>query len=281
MVRFRILSLVVLMLFLSVEFSGCVFFYEPQDKASNVSVEDEENLKRGELKATYIVKEVVDGDTLVLSNNERVRLLGINAPEYGSYFYNEAKQILEILVLGEKIRLEKDLTDRDKYGRLLRYVYRDSLFVNLEMIKRGFASIYTCPPDVKYAEEFLEAERFARVNKLGLWKESSVSCILVELNYDAEGDDRKNLNGEYAIIENIGNSDINIKGWTVKDSSTNIYKFGNFILKSGSRIYLFSGSGKDGGGDFYWGSQTPIWNNDHDTLYLRDKEGLLIEIYNY
>ncbi|MBM3709037.1 MAG: hypothetical protein FJW61_01245 [Actinobacteria bacterium] len=232
---------------------------------------------------TFLVYEVIDGDTFIIKNGESVRLLGINAPEMDRYYYEESGEVLRIIVEDKKVRLEKDITNRDLYGRFLRYVYLDDLFVNLEMVKRGFANVFTMAPDVKYADILVMAERYARENELGLWQKSLTSGIKVTVNYDAEGDDRKNLNGEYVILENSNSYDIDIGGWSIKDSATNIYDFGNFIFKSNSRIFLYTGSGKDSieEGKFYWGSTKPVWNNDHDTLYLRDREGLLVEIYNY
>lgn len=254
--------------------SGCGLYYNWDDSLNGNNNQDNE-------KDGLFVREVIDGDTLVLSNSERVRLIGINTPEHGRYYFNEAKDVLEILVLGKEVKLEKDVTDRDMYGRLLRYVYVKDLFVNLEMVKRGFANAYTYPPDVKYTESFLEAERYARLHEVGLWKKSEICSIKIDINYDAEGNDNKNLNGEYVIVENTGTGSINMKGWTVKDSGTNIYKFRKYTLKPGSDVYLFSGKGKDTDNKFYWQSLRPIWNNDHDSLYLRDREGLLVEIYNY
>lgn len=231
----------------------------------------------------YLVSEVIDGDTFIIENGERVRLLGINAPEADRYYYEESGEVLKVIVEKKWIKLERDVTDRDDYGRLLRYVYLGNLFVNLEMVKRGFANVFTMPPDVKYAEILLEAERFAREKEIGLWARSQTSGIKITVNYDAEGDDRKALNGEYIVLENNNSSDINIDGWNIKDSATNIYDFGRFIFKASSKIFLYTGSGSDSirDGIFYWNSTKPIWNNDHDTLYLRDKEGLLIEIFNY
>lgn len=251
---------------------GCGLYYDYGDNGSTGGADDD---------SSFLVKEVVDGDTMILSDGSRVRLIGINTSEYGMYFYEEASEVLEAMVLGKEVILEKDISSVDKYGRLLRYVYVGDLFVNLEMVKRGFANAYTFPPDVKYTEKFLEAERYARENNLGLWEKSKTFVIKIDINYDARGNDNMNLNDEYVMLENIGNDSIDIKGWTVKDSGTSIYKFGRYFLEPGSTIYLFTGSGSDGEGRFYWGSSRPIWNNDSDTLYLRDREGLLIEIYNY
>ncbi len=252
---------------------GCGLYYykdSDEDRSKNTSADN-----------NTTVKEVVDGDTIVLSDNNRVRLIGMNTPEQGMYFYEEAKEVLEAMVLDKEVILEKDISEVDIYGRLLRYVYVGDLFVNLEMVRRGFANIYTCPPDLKYTEEFLDAEREARLNEIGLWQETETCMVKIDLNYDADGNDNLNLNGEYAILKNTGTAPVDIRGWTVKDSGTSIYKFGSYIFQPDSFIYLFTGKGEDAGGKFYWGSYKPIWNNDHDTLYLRDKAGLLIEIYNY
>ncbi|MDD5622286.1 MAG: thermonuclease family protein [Actinomycetota bacterium] len=265
------LIIVLSVIFLSI-FSGCGLYYDYGKADNSDGIEDESGI---------LVKEVVDGDTIVLSNGSRVRLIGINTPEHGMYFFEEAKEVLEAIVLGKEIVLEKDISNKDKYGRLLRYVYAGDLFVNLEMVKRGFANAYTYPPDVEHNEEFLEAERYARENNLGLWLKSKVDIVKVEVNYDARGNDNNNLNDEYVKMENTGDDSIDIGGWTIKDAGTNIYRFEKYFFESGSEVFLFTGSGRDGAGKFYWGSSGPIWNNDSDTLYLRDKEGLLVEIYNY
>jgi len=252
--------------------SGCGLYYFDDENYSSVTTKPD---------VEYKVIEVIDGDTIVLSNNEHVRLIGINTPESERYFYGEAKEVLKLLVLNKNVRLEKDVDDRDTYGRLLRYVYIGNLFVNLEMVKRGFANAFTFPPNVKYTDKFIEAERGARTNEIGLWEKSNSSNIEIKINCDAEGDDRINLNGEYVIFKNNNNFDISLGGWTVKDLSTNIYDFGKIIFKSGSNLILFSGKGSDSENKLYWNSIKPIWNNDHDTLYLRDADGLIVQLYNY
>ena len=234
----------------------------------------------------YMVTEVIDGDTIVLLGGERIRFIGMNTPEEGMYFYAEARDVLKIMILGKEVWLEKDISEYDQYGRKLRYVYHKDIFVNLEMVKRGFANIFTYPPDVKYSEKFLEAERYARENDLGLWKSSKIDTVGIEIFFDAQGNDNENINGEFVILENIGSEILDTSNWTIKDSGTNIYRFSSYKFNPHTRIILFSGEGKDRSEDddawyLFWESPRPVWNNDHDTLYLRDKEGLLIEIYNY
>ena len=258
---------------------GCGLYYFDDENPGSASKKVEISAVKPDVE--YKVIEVIDGDTIVLSNNEHVRLIGINTPESERYFYGEAKEVLKLLVLNKNVRLEKDVDDRDTYGRLLRYVYIGNLFVNLEMVKRGFANVFTFPPNIKYTDKFIEAEREARTNDIGLWEKSNSSNIEININCDAEGDDRINLIGEYVIFKNNNNFDINLGGWTVKDLSTNIYDFGKIIFKRDSKLTLFSGKGSDSENKLYWNSPKPIWNNDHDTLYLRDADGLIVQLYNY
>ncbi|GAG64351.1 unnamed protein product, partial [marine sediment metagenome] len=124
----------------------------------------------------YEVVRVIDGDTIEIEGGEKVRYLGIDTPETKhpqkpvQYYGKEASNKNKELVGGKKIRLESDAQDKDKYGRLLRYVFlEDGTFVNLELVKRGYAKAYTMPPNVKYKDEFIKAQRIARKNNLGLW----------------------------------------------------------------------------------------------------------------
>ena len=122
-------------------------------------------------KNKYFVQRVIDGDTFVIENKERVRLIGIDTPEKGEPCYFEAKKKLEDLILDEKVVLKKDISERDRYHRLLRYTYKNKLFVNLEMIESGYAHASPYTPDIKYKEIFKKAEHEAKKQKIGcLWK---------------------------------------------------------------------------------------------------------------
>lgn len=119
-------------------------------------------------KIEYSVIGVIDGDTIKIKNGQFVRLLGINAPEKGELYYNESTQELKRLVLGKKVKLEKDVVNKDRYKRLLRYVYIDDIFVNKIMLKQGYARI-DIENEMKYGEQLKNAEKFAKENKLGIW----------------------------------------------------------------------------------------------------------------
>jgi micrococcal nuclease len=118
------------------------------------------------------VTKVYDGDTIQIESGEKVRYIGIDSAEIYPKrlcFSEEAFAKNKELVLEKVVRLEKDVSETDKYGRLLRYVYIDNEFVNDELVRNGFAKVATYPPDVKYKDIFLESQKFARENNLGLW----------------------------------------------------------------------------------------------------------------
>lgn len=125
---------------------------------------------------------VIDGDTIdatVGGNDERVRLIGIDTPETKKpntpvqCFGPEASAYAtSLLPAGTALHLERDVVARDDYGRLLAYVYRadDALFVNLEIVRNGYARLLTIPPNVAHTDDFQGATRAARRADLGLWK---------------------------------------------------------------------------------------------------------------
>jgi micrococcal nuclease len=120
---------------------------------------------------------VVDGDTIVLTGGERVRYIGVDTPESVKpgtpvqCYAKAASHANERMVAGEPVRLRFDAERRDRYGRLLAYVYRasDGLFVNAELVRRGYAVTLTIPPNVAHAAEFAHLARSARRAGRGLW----------------------------------------------------------------------------------------------------------------
>ena len=134
------------------------------------------------LISTYSkVTKVIDGDTIEIEGGEKVRYIGIDAAEVyptPQCFSDESLAKNRELVLGKVVRLEKDVSETDKYGRLLRYVFvespstgsgQTSLFVNDCFVRSGYAKVMTVLPDDKYKDQFLESEKYAEENNLGLW----------------------------------------------------------------------------------------------------------------
>jgi len=122
--------------------------------------------------ATARVIRVIDGDTIVVAGNYRVRYIGIDTPEaypQVEAFGLEAWQANRELVEGKIVRLEPDVSEVDKYGRLLRYVYVDDIFVNAELVKQGLAYAQAYPPDTKHQDYLEKLEQEARQDGRGLW----------------------------------------------------------------------------------------------------------------
>jgi micrococcal nuclease len=121
---------------------------------------------------------VVDGDTIEVSIGARtatVRYIGVNTPERGQPYYQEATDANRRLLGDGRLLLYKDVSETDRYGRLLRYVVAGDRFVNLELVKGGYAQAATYPPDVACSQAFVAAEREARSSQVGLWAPAPVA----------------------------------------------------------------------------------------------------------
>lgn len=121
---------------------------------------------------TARVIQVIDGDTIIIGGNYHVRYIGIDAPETypeQEAFGIEAWQANRKLVEGKVVRLEQDVSQTDKYGRLLRYVYVDGVLVNAELVRQGLAQAKAYPPDTKYQDYLEEMEAEAREANRGMW----------------------------------------------------------------------------------------------------------------
>jgi micrococcal nuclease len=126
-----------------------------------------------------IVARVVDGDSLECNGGIRVRLLLIDAPELrqGEIGRRARAALARMAPVGSTVRLELDVQRRDRYGRLLAYVFTaDSILVNEELARQGFAVVAVYPPNVKYVEVIRAAVDSARVSGTGLWRSSAFDC---------------------------------------------------------------------------------------------------------
>ena len=140
-----------------------------------------------ELPVYYHVTRVVDGDTFWIDDGSekglKIRLIGVDAPEprnngkkLKSYFGTESSDYMTRLIGGKRVRLEFDVDHYDQYGRTLAYVYlEDGTFVNAELVKNGYATVMTTPPNVKYADTFVDLAGKARKHEKGLWKANKSS----------------------------------------------------------------------------------------------------------
>lgn len=151
---------------------------------------------------------VIDGDTLDTSLG-RVRLLGINSPERGERCYYESKQALESM-LGDEVQLERDLVDKDKYGRLLRHAHSNK-WINLEMIRAGMAKSYCIAPNLVYCNQLAEAQANAMNAGAGcLWSSSSNPCIRII-----------DVSKQEVIVKNYCDSTASLEGLYVETDGRN------------------------------------------------------------
>jgi micrococcal nuclease len=132
---------------------------------------------RGETLEVLVTR-VIDGDTIVVTVgavSQRVRYIGVNAPELHHPRRGEepggreAAAVNRALVHGQRVRLEMDVRARDRYGRLLAYVWVGDVMVNAELVRLGYAQVMTVPPNVRHQERFLKLQREARESQRGLW----------------------------------------------------------------------------------------------------------------
>lgn len=157
------------------------------------------------------VLRVIDGDTFEAENGEKVRLVGINAPEISDVFGIESKEYLKKLIDGKYVSLQSDEInqDRDRYGRLLRYVKVANVDINKKMIQDGFAFAF-----LKYrfthSTEYRDAQLDARNNNIGIWGD----------NLDETSENKKNIQ-----IKRIEENQMQISKWHILGALISIILF--------------------------------------------------------
>jgi micrococcal nuclease len=231
---------------------------------------------------------VSDGDSFLVEradgNEARVRLLGINAPERGECLAGEARAVLSDLLDAGDVVLERDISDRDQFGRLLRYAFADGQFVNQALVERGLALAGSFEPDVAHQDALDAAEDSAQAAGVGQWDPNacgpaaSTAVRIVRTAGDPPGPDGADLNGEYIVVGNTGPESVDLTGWVLRDSSSqNRFMFpAGFTLGPGDEVTVRTGSGQDSGDTLFWGRSGPVWDNDGDTAFLVDPRGNVV-----
>ena len=235
---------------------------------------------------------VIDGDTIeVLIDGERyiVRYIGIDTLEIiddprpgGQALAEEATQANMALVQGQAVTLEKDASETDRYGRLLRYVYVGDTFVNAELVEQGWALVKSYPPDIKYQDLFQELQTKAQEEGIGIWDVIPCDVQITCISYDgvvpyAESD-------EYVEITNLGDEPRDLAGWLLIDFSEGYppFTFPSCILAPGESIRVYTNEVHPEWGGFSFGYGTAIWNNtDPDIAALYNAEGQKVSIKSY
>jgi len=160
-------ALIIILVFLAGLFSSDLF--NSSDPSDNTPVFNDSKDR------LYLVTKVVDGDTIEINGSNRVRLLEIEAPERDECYFSESKEALSNLIEGEYVRLEKDISGVDKFGRLLRYVFlpqedtMDDTFVNDYMLEQGFADIYEVSQNKRYRDILMHGRNEAVTMNKGIW----------------------------------------------------------------------------------------------------------------
>lgn len=153
----------VLIFFMVIILLGVLSIYYPKITG------EEEWIAESYEKEPCFVNRIIDGDTLVC-DNETIRLLGIDTPEKGEEFYQEAKDFLSI-VDKKEVEILRDWEDEGKYYRKLRYIFYEDRLINLELVEQGLARAYY-HEDLVYEDDLLRAEEFAIEGCLVIWEES-------------------------------------------------------------------------------------------------------------
>ncbi len=227
-------------------------------------------------------------------------------------FGDEASAYATDRLAGETVGLAFDdgTGRRGFYGRLLAYVYVDGRQFNYALVAEGYARLY----ESSFAERdrYAAAETAARDGNRGLWscrtpeasqptggasaeptttsegggsatpgEESATAgggaatgLVVETIHADASGNDNENLNDEYVVFRNAGETPLDIGGWTVTEGAGREYVFpAGTTLDPGETITLHTGTGTDDATDLFWGQSRAVWNNDGDTVTVRDESG--------
>ncbi|MDP3758095.1 MAG: thermonuclease family protein [Candidatus Daviesbacteria bacterium] len=215
------------------------------------------------------VDKVIDGDT-IKSNENSIRLLGINSPEKKEKYYQEAKDFLNEKILNKTVRLEYGKDKKDRYNRTLAYIFLNNENINLKQVEQGFANYYFPSGKDIYYDNFKEAwENCIKENKNLCEKSFDVcgKCILLkEFNYREQE----------AVFFNQCDYDCNLNNWKIKDEGRKNFIFPNFNLNSEKEVVVKVGENSDDENILFWKGEDYVWTETGDTLFLRDSEGKLV-----
>jgi endonuclease YncB( thermonuclease family) len=222
------------------------------------------------------VLDVVDGDTITVLLDGlvvKVKYIGIDAPESVTrleYLGKEARARNQELVFGRDVLLYKDISDRDRFDHLLRYVLVEDRFVNLELVSLGYANALDEAPNSACDLQFTQAASGARDRSLGIW---APHTPLPEQSLAAEGLIIFSVNkeAEFVDIQNTTDTAFDLSGWQlVSEAGKQECKLSGIIQPS-EILRIFSGSKQPG---FSCGFDQPIWDaSQTDSVVLYSPDG--------
>jgi endonuclease YncB( thermonuclease family) len=242
------------------------------------------------------VTHIVDGDTIdveIDGQTYRVRYIGMDTPERGMPYYAEATQANAGLVAGGQVRLEKDVSETDRYERLLRYVYVGDTMVNAELVRQGYAQAATFPPDVKYEARFRALQQEAQAAGRGLWAgaerptpapagtaSGSQPVVIDTIFYD--GVVPRVESDEYVAITNQGDTPVDLHGWRLNAGAReHEFTFPAFSLQPGQTCRVYTNEQHPEWCGFSFASSQALWNNQGDCGRLYDAAGEQVAEYCY
>jgi len=225
--------------------------------------------------------------------------MGIDAPELDDEraefceLAEEAAGYNRELVEGKTLRLEKDVSETDEYGRLLRYVYVDDTFINAELVREGLAWAKVYEPDTKYQDCLEELEAEARQAGRGIWAPSppplppppppeAPDIQITNIFYD--GLVPRVESDEYVEITNLGDQPQDLAGWVLQDISQGYpsFTFPSYTLPPGESIRVYTNEHHPEWGGFSFEYGRAIWNNrEPDVAVLYDDQGTEVSRKSY
>ncbi len=228
------------------------------------------------------VKTAYDGDTLTLTDGEKIRLKWVNTPELkpAEEYGIQARDATRRFVSGEEVKLTTSADARDGYGRIVAGVSTSQGDLSLHLVEQGLAHVFIIPPDDLDPTALLEAQAKARKARRGIWSTDRYQGVLhiTSFHANAPGDDRQNVNGEYLRISNISDGPVNLAGFRITKSTGQSWELPTVVVPAGHTFELHSGKGEhktDPGQqiEVFLGSEFPIWNNSRDKATLYDSYG--------
>ena len=225
----------------------------------------------GYQKATVI--DVIDGDTIEVQLTggitATVRYIGIDTPESGLPYSEAASQANSDLVLREEIFLIRDESETDSFGRLLRYVVAGGVFVNQELVQKGYAKAVVYPPDEACKDAYSTAELAAKQAKLGLWAPTPTpepyagQVVILTVN----------KREEWVDIQNVGDYEVDLAGWNLVSERGEQGCPLSGTLGAGQTLRIWAMAAQGPG--FSCGYNSPIWNNsESDPAVLYNAQGV-------
>jgi micrococcal nuclease len=253
---------------------------------------------------------IVSGDIIDVNIDGalyRVRYIGMDTPEWGDPYFEEARNYNAQLVAGQTVRLVKDVSDMDRFGRLLRYVYLpNGTFVNGELVRQGYALTETYPPDLSHSATFASLEQEAQEAGRGIWgvqaatpaespspteprptaEPTSTPKIvpgdieIIDIHYDGSvGEDECD---EYAEVTNFSRSPVSIEGWRLNAGDLRqVFVFPDFDLQPGQSCRVYTNEVHQQTCGFSFGLGHEIWDNGGECGHLYDSAGNEVSRYCY